>query len=89
MSSENDSGWKFRDGNHIRAARTIAGLTRAKLATVANLHPNSIKYWELDKSPWTPDGMAVDQISSALASFGVETNVEGQGIHAVAIVRRR
>jgi hypothetical protein len=88
MIAENDS-LKFRDGKHMRAARIIAGLTRVELATRANLHPNSIKYWETDKSPCWPGGPAIDKISSALAWFGVDTEVEQHGNGMIAIVRRR
>jgi hypothetical protein len=89
MPSENESPRKFKDGKHIKAARTIAGLTRSELAEAADLHPNSVKYWELDKSRLAPDGWAIDQISMALASFGVDTEVEVRGDYKVAIVRRR
>jgi transcriptional regulator with XRE-family HTH domain len=88
MTVENDD-LKFVDGGHIRAARIIAGLTREKLAAAANLHPNSIKYWENDRSPCWPGGFAITKISSVLASVGVETEVEEQGNYVVAIIRKR
>jgi DNA-binding transcriptional regulator YiaG len=88
MTAENDS-LKFVDGRHIRAARIIAGLTRDKLATAANLHPNSVKYWENDRSPCWPGGPAITKISTVLASIGVETEVEHQGNYTVAIIRKR
>ena len=89
MTQDGESPLKFRDGKHIRAARISAGLTRVDLATAAKLHPNSVKYWELDQSPCWPGGPAIDKISSALARFGVDTEVEQHGSGMVAIVRRR
>jgi hypothetical protein len=67
----------------------IAGLRRVDLAAAAKLHPNSVKYWERDRRRWVPDGYAIDQISAALASFGVDTEVEWQGSRVIAIVRMR
>jgi transcriptional regulator with XRE-family HTH domain len=89
MTTEIDTPMKFRDGKHIRAARTIAGLTRVDLAAAANLHPNSVKYWELDQSPCWPGGRAIDQMAAALASLGVDTEVEQRGNYMIAIVRMR
>jgi transcriptional regulator with XRE-family HTH domain len=87
MMSETDLPLKFRDGRHIRAARISAGLTRRELAERANLHENSIKYWETDKSPCWPGGHTIEQISSVLASFGVYTEVEHEGDYMIAVVR--
>jgi hypothetical protein len=89
MTQDNDNPLKFRDGKHMRSARIIAGLTRVDLAAAAHLHPNSIKYWETDRSPCWPGGPAIDKISSALATVGVDTEVEQMGNVLVAIVRRR
>jgi hypothetical protein len=88
MTMEKNDSLKFVDGRHIRAARIIAGLTRGKLAVAANLHPNSIKYWENDTSPCWPGGPAINKISSALASVGVETEVVEQDDCVVAIIRK-
>jgi hypothetical protein len=89
MTQDSDSQLKFRDGKHIRAARISAGLTRVELAAAANLHPNSVKYWELDHSPCWPGGPAIEQISSVLSSLGIETEVQAQGNYTVAIIRSR
>lgn len=37
---------EMRTGAQLRAAREAAGLTRPKLAAMAGLHPNAVKYWE-------------------------------------------
>jgi hypothetical protein len=89
MTSSNQIPGRFRDGKHIKAARAIAGLRRVDLATAAKLHPNTVKYWECSRRRWVADGNAIDQISAALASFGVDTEVERQGNRVVAIVRMR
>ena len=37
-------------GRHLAAARTLAGLTQVELATLAKLHPNSVKRLEAMQS---------------------------------------
>lgn len=36
----------FKDGNHVKAARAMAGLKQSELASLAGLHVNSVKRLE-------------------------------------------
>lgn len=79
----------FLDGNHLRAARTLAGLSRKGLANMAKLHPCSVKDWELTEKP--PAGVAVDRMRKALESRGVRVSVavvEGGRVAQLALEQR-
>jgi transcriptional regulator with XRE-family HTH domain len=60
----------FASGNHLRAARALAGLKQAELAKAAGLHVNSVR--RLERSQERCGGWAGDRIKEALAIHGVE-----------------
>ena len=68
----------FIDGKHLRAARVMAGMSQSELAAAAELHPNSVKYWE--RQDYGVAGWAVERMAEALAARGVVagTTYEGQ-----------
>lgn len=79
----------FLDGNHLRAARTLAGLSRKALANLTNLHPCSVKDWELKPGP--PAGVAVDRMRKALETRGVRVavaTVEGGRVAQLTLEHR-
>jgi DNA-binding XRE family transcriptional regulator len=39
---------RLHNGRHLRAARTLAGLTQQQLADAAGIHVNAVRYWEAD-----------------------------------------
>jgi transcriptional regulator with XRE-family HTH domain len=60
-------------GRQLRAARVLAGLTQAELATESGFNPRAAKYWERreNESPTSvPDTLAA--IEGTLRRHGVE-----------------
>jgi DNA-binding XRE family transcriptional regulator len=60
----------FASGNHLRAARALAGLNQADLAKVAGVHVNSVR--RLERSRERCGGWAGERIKEALALHGVQ-----------------
>ena len=60
----------FATGRHLAAARTMAGLTQAKLADLAGVHVNSLKRLERMKSISGSD-YSVWHIFNALKDKGI------------------
>lgn len=60
----------FRNGRHLKAARTLAGLRQTELAALAGLHPNSVKRLELKSGSFSRD-YAAERIGNALRERGV------------------
>jgi transcriptional regulator with XRE-family HTH domain len=75
----------MRNGRQLKAARILAGLTQRQLASRANLHVNSVKFWERKTS--RIDGHAVSLIAQALATCGVETDEEIIGGRLLVVLR--
>ena len=73
------------NGRHLKAARTLAGMTQRQLAQAAGLHPNAVKYWERQSS--RIGGHAVSRMREALAGAGVTTGEEYDGRSSVAVLR--
>ncbi len=60
----------FKNGLHLKAARTFAGLKQIELATLAGLHVNSLK--RLEKSRHLLGGdYAARRIEEALRAKGI------------------
>ena len=64
----------LRNGKHLRAARTLAGLTQRQLAAESGLHRNSVKLWE--NRPDRIGGHAVSAMVNALGRRGVQLGEE-------------
>ena len=75
----------MRNGRHLKAARTLAGMTQRQLAQAAGLHPNAVKYWERQQE--RIGGHAVDKMLEALAAVGVTAGEEQAGGRSVAVLR--
>ncbi|MEP0321283.1 helix-turn-helix domain-containing protein [Bauldia litoralis] len=75
----------MRNGRHLKAARTLAGMTQRHLARAAGIHPNAVKYWERQTS--RIGGHAVTRMRDALAVAGVTTGEEHDGRRSVAVLR--
>lgn len=76
------------NGRHLRAARALAGVTQARLADIAGLHPKSVAYWERQPEIGVVEGVgAIPIIIPALARLGVSVEIEHDGYQAVALVR--
>ena len=61
-------------GNHLKAARALAGLSRAQLAKAAEVGCDAVKYWERKADIRTDDEAlhyAMHRISDALKHAGV------------------
>lgn len=52
-------------GNELKAVRRAKGLSRMELARLAEVHPDTVKYWEL-KQYITPCGYAPQRLAAAL-----------------------
>ena len=63
-------GSPFKDGRHLKAARTMAGLKQTELASLAGIHVNSLKRLELAKNVFGSD-YAVKRIGEALRAKGI------------------
>jgi len=76
----------FWTGRHLQAARKLAGMTQRTLADLADVHVNTIKYWERQDGALA--GGAVGKFQDALADNGITARVEsdGDGGH-VALLR--
>lgn len=60
------------DGQHLKAARTLAGLKQSELADLIGVHVKPVVYWERQKGrvpTSTPSTM--ERIEAALVSAGV------------------
>jgi transcriptional regulator with XRE-family HTH domain len=80
---------RLHDGRHLRAARTLAGLTQQQqLADAAQLHVNSLRYWEADDRSADPWGFAIDRLVAALRQHGVEVAAVFGGDRQIALIRR-
>ena len=75
----------MRNGRHLKAARTLAGMTQRELAQAAGLHPNAVKYWE--RHQVRIGGHAVSKMVEALAAAGVTTGEEHDGPRSLAVLR--
>ena len=75
----------LRNGNHLRTARTFAGLTQRQLATESGLHRNSVRYWEGQET--RIGGHAVSRMVEALTSHGVSVDDEYSEGQSVAVLR--
>jgi transcriptional regulator with XRE-family HTH domain len=75
----------LRSGRHLKTARVLAGLTQKQLATEASLHPNSVKGWERHQDRIA--GYAVDRMTEALASHGIQCGEETFNGSPVAVLR--
>ena len=79
---------RLHDGRHLRAARILAGLTQQQLADAAQLHVNSLRYWEADDRSADPWGFAIDRLVAALRQHGVEVAAVFGGDRQIALIRR-
>lgn len=59
----------FKNGRHVAAARTMAGLTQVQLAELAGVHVNGIK--RLERMDDRLGGMTVQRIGEALQKRGI------------------
>ena len=75
----------LHSGRHLKAARTLAGLTQAQLADAAGLHQNSVKYWE--RTSGRIRGIAVNLMVEALERHGVHCGEEHTEGRSVAVLR--
>lgn len=75
----------LRNGLHLKAARTLAGLTQAQLADAAGLHANSVKRWE--RNSGRIGGHAVALMIKALECHGVHCGEEHSEKRSVAVLR--
>jgi DNA-binding transcriptional regulator YiaG len=80
---------RLRDGRHLRAARTLAGLSQKEFAVAAGCHPNCVRYWEADDGPIAPNGGAVDLLIEVLRKYGIEVATALDGDGRIALIRRR
>lgn len=67
----------FWTGRHLQAARKMAGLTQLELAGLANVHINTLKYWE--RRDGGLNSRAVGKFHDALADNGIDAHVEPDG----------
>ena len=75
----------IKTGAQIKAARAFLGMRREDLAAVAGVHPNAVKYWEDRTVPSGPAPYAVERITKALRSQGIEVFADPQpGVRLVA-----
>jgi transcriptional regulator with XRE-family HTH domain len=59
-------------GRQLRAARTLAGLTRKQLAQAVGVHERAARYWELkENKPPTSTLSLLDEIEVVLRNHGV------------------
>jgi transcriptional regulator with XRE-family HTH domain len=79
---------RLHDGRHLRAARILAGLTQQQLADAADLHVNSLRYWEADDRSSEPWGVAIDRLVAVLRNHGVEVAAVFGGNQQIALIRR-
>ena len=79
---------RLHDGRHLRAARILAGLTQQQLADAADLHVNSLRYWEADDRSSEPWGVAIDRLVAVLRQHGVEVAAAFSGDQQIALIRR-
>ncbi len=75
----------MRSGRHLKAARTLAGMTQRQLALAAGLHPNAVKYWEREQG--RIGGHAVSKMADALAEVGVTAAEEYANGRSMAVLR--
>ena len=75
----------MHNGRQLKAARILAGLTQRQLASRANLHVNSVKFWE--RKTGRIDGHAVSLMAQALATCGVETGEETNSGRPLIVLR--
>ena len=59
----------FADGQHLRAARTFAGLQQKELAELCGCHETAVRYWESMGEPFS--GHVPKLMSAALLEKGV------------------
>jgi len=75
----------IKTGSQIRAARAFLGLRREDLAAIAGVHPNAVKYWEERTVPSGPLPYAVERMTTALRSQGIEVFADPKpGVRLVA-----
>jgi transcriptional regulator with XRE-family HTH domain len=59
-------------GRQLRAARTLAGLTRKQLAQAVGVHERAARYWELkENKPPTSTLSLLEEIEVVLRNHGV------------------
>lgn len=75
----------LKNGNQLKAARVLAGLSQRELAREAGLHANSVKNWE--GKTGTIGGYAVRCMVDALKRRGVHCGVEHAEGRKIAVLR--
>lgn len=78
----------FLNGRHLRAARVMAGMSQEQLAEAADLHRNSVRYWEKASHPLPADAFALWQFREALHRRGVSVDIVDHAGKRVAIVQK-
>lgn len=69
----------------LRAARVLAGMTQAELATAAGLHAKSVAYWERKGSQGRYGEVGARRILDALRAHGVEIMPgDGEGVRRIS-----
>jgi len=74
------------DGQHLKAARVLAGLKQSDLADLIGVHVKSVAYWERQQGrvPTTTPS-TLERIEAALKSVGV--SVSARPTVSVSLVR--
>lgn len=73
-------------GAMLRAARVLAGMTQAELATAAGLHAKSVAYWERKGSRGRFGEVGARRMLDALREHGVEVMPgDGEGVRRIGL----
>ena len=74
----------FISGRHLRACRTLAGLSQIELATRANLTPRTLRDYE-GRGALPPDGFALRGFALAIEAAGVTVTPSGCELRAQSV----